>query len=198
MSMNEHDIIQKARQGDQDAFCQLYGQYRHRLYRYAFYRLGNERDAEDAVSDCVLSAWQQIGSLRDPKAFPAWIFRILSGCCAKLIRQQIDRRKEDPLEPDTGAQAAGAGSFVGTRPTGTQATATGDIPGTEDSLLLRDALATLPEEDRNIVLLSIVAGFKSQEIASMTGLTAGSVRSRLSRNLKKLRAFLEEQMEIPS
>ena len=179
MSMNEQDIIRKATQGDPDAFCRIYGLYQHRLYRHAYYRLGNERDAEDAVSECVLSAWQQISSLRDPVAFPAWISRILSGCCGKLIRQQIDRRKEESPGSGNEPSAESAGIHY-------------DDAGPEEALVLRDALTSLPEEDRNIVLLSVVAGFKSREIADMTGLTAGSVRSRLSRNLKKLRAFLEE------
>ena len=96
--MDELDLIIRAKSGDADAFCRLYDLYRSRLYRYAFYRLGNESDAEDAVSECVLAAWRQIGSLRDEQAFPAWIFRILSGLCARLIRQQIVRREQVSLD----------------------------------------------------------------------------------------------------
>lgn len=97
----------------------------------------------------------------------------------KLIRQQIDRRKKESPGSGNEPSAESAGIHY-------------DDAGPEEALVLRDALTSLPEEDRNIVLLSVVAGFKSREIADMTGLTAGSVRSRLSRNLKKLRAFLEE------
>ena len=184
-TMNEKNWIEQARSGDADAFCRLYGLYRSRLYRYAFYRLRSETDAEDAVSECVLSAWKQIGSLRESDAFPAWIFRILSGCCGRLIRQQIQRREQISLDDATARDAAepadhsdSADHFAG------------DAASTDTWLILQEALAQLSEEDRNILLLSTVGGLKSREIADLTGLAAGSVRSRLSRSLKKVRGYL--------
>ena len=109
--MEERKLIELARTGDADAFCRLYGSYQMRLYRYAFYRLGNAADAEDAVSECVLSAWKQIGSLRKADAFPAWIFRILSACCGRLIRQQIQRRNQVSL--DAADSGSGGGNCNG-------------------------------------------------------------------------------------
>lgn len=55
---------------------------------------------------------------------------------------------------------------------------------------LRQALSVLSDEDRSIVLLSVVAGFKSKEIAAITGLTAGNVRQRLSRSFTKMKSKL--------
>ena len=165
---DELKLIDKARRGDADAFCSLYGLYRERLYRYAFYRLRSEADAEDAVSECVLSAWRQIGTLREAGAFPTWIFRILSCCCNQLIKQQIDRRQQGDAEETV-------------------------LPVTEHtdtSLILQEALAQLSDEERNVVLLSAVCGLKSREIAKLTGMMPGSVRSSLSRSLKKVRGYL--------
>ena len=168
--MNETLLIQNAKRGDKDSFCTLYGIYKDRLYRYAYYRLRNESDAEDAVSECVLSAWKQIGGLRDDKAFAGWIFRILSGCCGRLIKEQIDRKKEADLE-SVPEQAEESTSQI-------------------DDMILNEALSRLTDDERNIVLLSFISGFKSNEIADITGKTAGSVRSSLSRSLKKLRGYL--------
>ena len=55
-----HEIkaAEAAAAGSKEAFCELYGKYRDKLYRYALYRLGDPSDAEDAVSECVLAAWQ--------------------------------------------------------------------------------------------------------------------------------------------
>lgn len=165
-TVDELKLIHRAKAGDADAFCRLYGIYRSRLYRYAFYRLRSETDAEDAVSECVLAAWRQIESLREPAAFPAWIFRILSGCCGKLICQQIRHRQQ----------------------------VSQDLPSASDDadtwLILQEALSQLSDEERNIVLLSAVGGLKSREIAELTGLAPGSVRSSLSRSLKKVRGYL--------
>ena len=60
----DEKLIKEAIAGSKEAFCSLYGKYKDRLYRYALYRLNDPTEAEDAVSECVLAAWQSIGSLR--------------------------------------------------------------------------------------------------------------------------------------
>ncbi len=167
--MNEK-LINEAIAGSKEAFCSLYGEYKDKLYRYALYRLGDPTDAEDAVSDCVLAAWQSIGSLRSGKAFGSWIFRILSNCCASKIKEMISTREN--LER---IYNAGPGNIT--------------VPPSL-STELAEALAQLGDDERDIVLLSIIGGLSSTEIASMTDLAPGSVRSKLSRSLAKMREFL--------
>ena len=67
------------------------------------------------------------------------------------------------------------------------------MPDSSLSLELREALDQLKADEREIVLMSVVAGLKSREIATVFGMTAGSVRSKLSRSLSKMRKFLETQ-----
>jgi len=166
----DEKLISEAIAGSKEAFCALYGNYKDRLYRYALYRLGDPTEAEDAVSDCVLAAWQSIGSLRSSKAFGTWIFRILSNCCASRIKEMIGTREnlERIYESGTGSVS---------------------VPPSL-SVELTEALSQLGDEERDIVLLSIVGGLSSPEIASLTGLAPGSVRSKLSRSLAKMREFL--------
>ena len=90
--MNDQ-LIKEAIAGSREAFCSLYGQYKDRLYRYALYRLGDPDDAEDAVSECVLAAWQGISELRSSEAFGSWLFRILSNCCSGRIREYVSARE---------------------------------------------------------------------------------------------------------
>ena len=163
-------LINEAIAGSKEAFCSLYGEYKDRLYRYALYRLGDPTEAEDAVSDCVLAAWKGIGSLRSGKAFGSWIFRILSNCCASRIREMIGTRENLERIHDEGTGSVSVPPSV--------------------SVELAEALSQLSEEERDIVLLSIIGGFNSTEISSLTGLTSGSVRSKLSRSLTKMREFL--------
>lgn len=170
--MKDIEMITKARQGDKDAFCQLYSLYKNRLYRYAFYKLGNADDAQDAVSDCIVSAFEQIGNLRKPQAFPSWIFSILHNACTRYIKSQIRQRESI----STNDESSCVNLFVV------------DDNNTTD---LQKALSLLKEQERDIVLLSVVAGFNSKEIAKITGLTSGSVRSKLSRSLSKMREYLE-------
>lgn len=62
--MTEKELIRLSRKGNKQAFAELYGLYKDRLYRYACYRLGDTYDAQDAVCDTVLCAYEQIGSLK--------------------------------------------------------------------------------------------------------------------------------------
>ncbi|MBR4090663.1 MAG: RNA polymerase sigma factor [Mogibacterium sp.] len=166
----DEKLINEAIAGSKEAFCSLYGQYKDRLYRYALYRLGDPTEAEDAVSECVLAAWQRIGSLRSEKAFGSWIFRILSNCCASRIREIIGTR-----------ESLGHIYEAGTA---------GVSPPASLSIELTEALSQLGEEERNIVLLNIIGGLNSTEISALTDLAPGSVRSKLSRSLAKMREFL--------
>lgn len=61
---------------------------------------------------------------------------------------------------------------------------------------LKEALAQLKDDEKEIVLLSVVAGLSSKEIARVTDLTSGSVRSKLSRSLAKMRAYLETEVKV--
>lgn len=172
-SMDER-LVNDAIAGSKEAFCALYGAYKDKLYRYALYRLGDPSDAEDAVSECVLAAWQSIGSLRSGKAFASWIFRILSNCCASHIRKTINARDRlDRLSKEAPDITGGNVS-----------------PSPSLSAELTEALMQLNAEEREIVLLSVIGGLNSSEISSLTGLTSGSVRSKLSRSLAKMRDFL--------
>ena len=165
-----------AREGSREAFGRLYGQYKDKLYRYALYRLGNPDDAEDAVSECVLAAWQGLPRLKNDGAFGAWIFRILHRCCIRRISEDVSLRdnvarihNETYAEDGSPAQA-------------------GNDPGL--SLELKEALGLLSEEEREIVLLSVIGGLTSREISEITSLTPGAVRSKLSRSLARMRDFL--------
>lgn len=164
-----NDIIRRARAGDKQAFAQLYVQQKDRLYRYAYFQLGNAQDAQDAVSDCVVEAYCGIAQLQSEKAFAAWIFRILYRVCCAAIRRNADRRVEEPLEDN--AHLAREDTHLAPE--------------------LEEALAILSPEDKDIVLLSVVAGYKTREIAEMLHLNHATVRSKLSRALAKMKTFLE-------
>ena len=192
--MSELELTKAAISGSRDAFCDLYDMYRVRLYRYAYYRLRDENDAEDAVSSCVLSAWEQIGKLREPEAFAAWIFRILRGACGRVIKDQIDRKKIIPLDmtgSDEGSEDEDAGKPYEAASGPDQTGDSTDAPDPEKSAVLMEALSTLDEENREMVLLSAVGGLTGKDIGEMYGMPQGTVRSRLSRSFAAMRKLME-------
>lgn len=170
--MTESDLVKLAGKGDKEAFCHLYSLYKDRLYRYAYYRLGNTEDAQDAVSDCIVHAYEQINEVRKPAAFPSWIFKILYATCSDYIKHQMQQREYEDVSISKNSTAL-------------------YFTIDENKTELCYALDKLNSEERSIVLLSVIAGFTSKEISKITGLTSGSVRSKLSRSLVKMREYLE-------
>jgi len=160
-----------AKAGDKDAFSQLYTEIYRDLYRFAFYALGNAADAEDAVAEAVCEALYAIPGLHEPAAFKTWMFTILSRVCKRSIKRIIRARNElafDDLDE------------------------LGDDARLQEALDIRHQLSALPDADRTIVLLSVVGGYTSYEIANMLKKPAGTVRSKLSRSLSKLRTEFSE------
>ena len=165
--MDEAKLIRRAISGDREAFASIYMLYRDRLYRYAYFKLRSSDDAEDAVSDCVVRAFTAIRRLKNEKAFPAWIFRSMYRGCAEMIESKLKRNADENVDE-----------------------AIVSVEDSHMSVELSEALDALSPGTRDIVLLSVVAGFNSREISSLTGIKASTVRSKLSRGLAKMREIL--------
>lgn len=169
--MNEKELVLMAKNGNIKAFCLLYDKYKKKLYNYAYYKLGNADDAEDVVQDCVMTAFESIHQLKKADAFHSWIFRILYCGCTAAIKEQIQKRNMDDI--DDYRNISSLDNEIA-------------IEHTE----LKAALSILSEDEKNIVLLSVVAGLQSKEIAKISGYTAGNVRQKLSRSLAKMKRYL--------
>ena len=165
--------LEKAKQGDAQAFAELYGMYAKDFYRFALCMLKVREDAEDAVQDAALSVYKHILNIKKDDAFKAYFFTVLANeCRARLKKREI--QKTVPLD-----------DFV-------PALADASAENRSLSLELQQAVSKLKDEERTIVLLSALAGFKSGQIADITGLTSGGVRSKLSRSLRLLREELSK------
>ena len=162
--MDNQLLVKKARAGDKEAFASLYIQYKDSLYRYAYYKLRSAEDAKDAVSACVTQAYMGISSVKNEAAFAAWLFRILYRECCAIIRRKA---KLEFVEIDENRHLVPDSTYVRSE--------------------LSEALDSLCTEDRDIVLLGVVAGYNSNESAALFHLKPATVRSRLSRALGKMR-----------
>ena len=167
-------LVVLAQQGDSDAFGQLYEYYSREMFLYAVSMVHNEDSAEDAVSDAILEAIKGIKSLKNPESFKGWLFKILNISCRK---QYNARMSEVLIDPETGTEIAENDS---------------GIENAENAADLKNAMRVLTQEEREIVLRSVIEEYKSQEISEMLGIPAVTIRSKLSRALKKLRTAMEE------
>jgi len=168
--------VRKARNGDADAFAELYSLVYKDLYRIAFSNLKNQHDASDAVSDAVMEAYSSIKNLRDEKAFKAWIIKILT---VKIKNKQKDYIKKNNYQVELDSiDNVEQGKQNGINYNGIE---------------LMEEFRKLNEDERLVLSLSVVSGYKSEEIAQIVGMSANTVRSKAARAKIKLRNMLTEK-----
>ncbi len=176
MNKDFPELAARAREGDADAFAELYSLVYKELYRIALVNLKNQHDASDVVSDTVLEAYSSIKKLRDEKAFKAWIIKILTVQIKKKQREYIKNRdyleELDVLE-SVEQERSEEINYGG--------------------LEIMEEFRRLNEEERLVLSLSIVSGYTSEEIAKATGLSANTVRSKAARAKIKLKKMLSER-----
>ena len=176
-------LLERARRGDTRAFEQLAVELERPLYRHAARMLGHD-DAEDVVQDALLSAWKSLGSF-EGTSFRAWVFRIVTNRALDKLRSRR-RHPELPLDPPVDDDDA-TGWAEPAAPHADLA----DIAGDREALrAVEDALATLPPEQRAVLLLRDVEGFAYDEIATITSTEVGTVKSRIHRGRLAVRNVL--------
>ncbi len=165
-------LAKRATKGDAAAFGELYSLFAGEMYRYALYSLGTREAAQDAVQETALEAFKNIVKLKNEDAAKAWFFGILYNICKRFQREKY-RAEFTTLElcEELSSDETDETVLIGL-----------------DLIRLINALS---EQEREIVLLSAVCGYSGKEIAAVTGIPHGTVRSKLSRALAKLREETE-------
>ena len=163
-------LVNRARAGDVDAFGELYGVFREDMYRFAWYYTGTSVYAEEAVSNAVLSAFQNITSLKKADSFKSWLFKILYNECKKLQKEKLTAN--GMLDYDAQLFEVSPGD------------------NSDEIIALKKSLSKLGDEEREIIILYYSCGYTSKEISELTGIRHATVRSKISRATDKLKQLL--------
>jgi RNA polymerase sigma-70 factor, ECF subfamily len=161
------DLVRAAKEGDRDAFGQLYRLHHASIVRLVRFRLG--ADHEDAVAEVFVRAWAALPRHRDTGApFAAWLYGIARHVVAdeiarRMRSQPVSEVPEIPVEPRH-----------------------------DDRLMLADVLGRLPDEQRQVIELKYLVGLKNPEVAEVFGISVGAVNAKQWRALQALRALLED------
>ena len=171
------ELVQRCREGNADAFEELYRQHAGRLYNLAFRMTGSAEEAEDLLQDVFLHAHRKLGSFRGESSLGTWLYRLGMNQCLDYLRgRQVKMgRATDSLDDDAAAEPAARAPAV---------------PTAISRLDLDRAIAKLPEGCRAVFLLHDVEGFDHGEVAAVLGISEGTSKSQVHKARVKLRAIL--------
>jgi RNA polymerase sigma-70 factor (TIGR02960 family) len=203
------ELLDRARDGDGEAFRELVAPYQRELQVHCYRMLGSVQDAEDALQDTLLSAWQGLGGFEGRASLRTWLYRVATSRCLDALRSARRRPRaataagapgsEDdpamaglmPPEPTRLGEVLWLEPYPDDLLTGVADTAPGPDARYESaesiSLAFITALQLLPARQRAALILRDVLGFRASETAQLLGTTEESVTSAL----KRARAALE-------
>lgn len=180
--LDEPELIERARSGDASAYKELVVAHQGIAFRTAYLIAGDAADAEDAAQTAFIKAFYALGRFRRDHAFRPWLLTIVANE-ARNKRRSAGRRTGLELRLAEGRPRVDA------------------APSPEDAVLdherdrdLIAALNRLREEERQVIACRYFLELNEAETAAALGCPKGTVKSRLSRALKRLRTFIEEDM----
>lgn len=163
-------LLRRHVDGDRDAFGVLVRRHRDRLWAVALRTLGDREEAADALQDALVSALRAAKGFRGDSAVTTWLHRIVVNACLDRIRRR-QVRPTVPLPDEGPGEPVEPGDPMAAR---------------ETALMVREALATLPPEQRAALVLTEMQGHSVAEAAAMLEVAEGTVKSRCARARARL------------
>jgi RNA polymerase sigma-70 factor (ECF subfamily) len=183
---DEPEIVELVRRAsvsrDQEAFGALYDRFLDRVYRYLYYRTGNQADAEDLTEQVFLQAWAAVERFRwQGKPFHAWLYAIAHNV---LMDHHRRARPTTSLDHDERSLQIESKS------------ATSEITQWIDAEVLGRAISRLTEEQQQVIVLKFVDGLDTAQVAQLLDKQEGTIRALQMRALRSLRRILLEDRDM--
>ncbi len=196
MIMRESRLVQRLQQRDESAFNEMVRTFQTRVFNLVYRMLGNREEAEDLAQEVFVTVFKSIDSFRGDSKLSTWIYRIAVNHCKNRFKY-LSRRNyhaNQPLDEVSERDAAG-------RDGGPAVSLQAQISEPDKLLMglqleeaIQREIACLDEEQRVLVILRDVQGLSYQEIATITQLAEGTVKSRLHRARMTLKDRLQKFM----
>jgi RNA polymerase sigma-70 factor, ECF subfamily len=183
MGPTDEELVEAFRRGDLSAFDGLVARWERKI-RGAVHRiLGNEEEARDVCQEAFLKAYRALDSFKSEARFSSWLYQIALNLC----RDRLRRRRGRTMVSLDEVEQAGA-PLAARRPSAHDLVEAGDLART-----VATAIAALPEEQQEVIILKEYQELTFAQIAEVLGLPASTVKTRLYRGLSQLRIALERQ-----
>lgn len=191
------ELVQAAQKGNADAFEKLVRRYQHRVYNLAYRSLHDREAAEEVAQEVFVSIFRSIKRFRGGARFTSWMYRIVINHCRSRLRHKKRHPDENsPLGVDTPVEADDGSSrtpqYADERPDSDPERAVG---AREELEVVQQALDSLDEDHRTVLLLRDIEDLNYAEIADILGLPEGTVKSRIHRARNQLKERLSKYLE---
>jgi RNA polymerase sigma-70 factor, ECF subfamily len=179
---NEAGAIERAKQGDAEAFQALYDRHKRRVYSLCLRMTANTAEAEDLTQEAFLQLYRKIATFRGESAFSTWLHRLSVNVVLMHLRKKslpvvsLEESTQGSGEEDAPKKDFGADDLA--------------LAGSLDRLQLQRAVDDLPPGYRMIFVLHDIQGYEHNEIAAMVGCSVGNSKSQLHKARMKLRDML--------
>jgi len=179
--LSEAKAIERAKQGDAEAFEALYHLHKRRVYALCLRMTANTSAAEDLTQEAFLQLFRKIGTFRGESAFSTWLHRM----AVNVVLMQLRKKglAVVPLEETFDSEEESPKKEPGTEDL--------RLAGSIDRLRLEQVIQDLPPGYRTVFLLHDVEGYEHNEIATMVGCSIGNSKSQLHKARMKLRELLK-------
>jgi RNA polymerase sigma-70 factor, ECF subfamily len=181
---SDRDLVQRARQGDRDAFGLLVVRHQDRIYTAVLRFCGDAEDARDIVQRAFINAWRRLDSFKGDSAFSTWMYRI-------AFNESVSFRREGGRKRGVSLDGAKAVEPADDRGPGDR------MESVEAQGKVQEALNRLDPEERKILILKELEDRSYDEIAEILEVPKGTVRSRLFRARESLRGALKIVLKTP-
>ena len=187
LPLEELNLIKRAKKGNERAFEAIVRMYEVRVYSYAYHLLGNREDAQEIAQETFIKLWNALPDFREEASLSTYLLRIVKNSCFDFLRKKreevlpLNERSSEGEEYDRG--------LTDDDPEHNPAEA---FARKEQIETVRRAIAALPEDAREILVLREFQNLTYAEIGEILELEEGTVRSRLNRARIKLKKILEE------
>ena len=178
---SERSLVQRAQQGDEEAFATLFQTHKKRVYSVCLLMTKDVAEAEDLTQEAFLQVFRSVGSFRGESAFSTWLYRI----AVNTVLMKLRRRKAAPtvsLDEPVSSESPSLRRDIGR--------ADLRLSGAIDRIALRRAMHELPEGCRQIFALHEIQGYQHHEIAKMLDCSVGNSKSQLHKAKLKMRDLL--------
>ena len=179
-------LLHRAKRGDPEAFGQLMEPLEQMIWRVCWHYTGEREASSDCGQDAMIRIWRGLDSYRGDCAFESWVYRITANCCMDWLRK---KKKDRSISMEPMREQ-------GFDPADTS-------PGTEDQVIakddrrrLREAIALLPEDQREALVLTQLERVPYEEAARMLDISEGTVKSRVNRAKARLKEILTMKAEL--